>query len=504
MFDKIKRLGTDTAIYGVSTVVGRFLTYILTPIYANVLPSSDVGIVATVFSYIAFLNVFFGYGMESAFMKYRSTLEIGSEKQNFTVPFFSLTVSSIVLAALMIWQRGNLAVLAGDPSTYVQLVQYVAVIVCLDTIAIVPFASLRLARKAKQFAAIKLTSIIVNVACNLLFLIKYHTGIEGIFYSNMISSAIVLVMLASTIVANLSIRWNAALYESLLRFGLPYIPAGIATMMIQVIDRPILLALTDESTVGIYQANYRLGIFMMLVVSMFDFAWRPFLLTHAKDPDAKQIFARVLTYFVLLMTGVLLVLSFFIEDIVKLPIFWRHSILPAEYWHGLAIVPVVLLGYLFLGVSNNFVAGIYIEKKTQHLPANTFIGAIINVAANFLLIPYMGIMGAALATLLSYAAMAVGLYFVVQRFYPIRYEFGRIGKIVLAGGVVFVLSYFVRWESFEILWKVALLVLFVALMYWMKFFEQSELRAIARSLTRQRGDEVSSSVSSTNGFSEPK
>jgi hypothetical protein len=116
----------------------------------------------------------------------------------------------------------------------------------------------------------------------------------------------------------------------------------------------------------------------------------------------------------------------------------------------------------------------------------------------------MGIMGAALATLLSYAAMAVGLYFVVQRFYPIRYEFGRIGKIVLAGGVVFVLSYFVRWETFEILWKVALLVLFVALMYWMKFFEQSELRAIARSLTRQRGDEVSSSVSSTNGFSEPK
>jgi O-antigen/teichoic acid export membrane protein len=504
MFDKIKRLGTDTAIYGISTIVGRFLTYILTPVYANVLPSSDVGIVATVFSYIAFLNVLFGYGMESAFMKYRSTLEVGDERQNFTVPFFSLTVSSLVLAALMIWQRGSLAALAGDPSTYVPLVSYVAVIVCLDTIAIVPFASLRLAQKAKQFAAIKLVSIVVNVACNLLFLIKYRTGIEGIFYSNMISSGVALVLLVPTILSNLRFSWNSTLYESLLRFGLPYVPAGIAGMMIQVIDRPILLALTDESTVGIYQANYRLGIFMMLVVSMFDFAWRPFFLTHAKDPDAKQMFARVLTYFVLLMTGVLLVLSFFLEDIVKPPIFWHHSILPAEYWHGLAIVPVILLGYLFLGVSNNFVAGVYIEKKTQHLPAITFIGAIINVVVNFLLIPYLGIMGAAFATLMSYAAMAIALYLVVQRFYPVHYEFGRIGKVALAGAVVFLLYYFVRLESFEFLWKVILLVLFVALMYWMKFFEETELNVITRLFTRQRGDEEPSSESSTNGFSEPK
>jgi O-antigen/teichoic acid export membrane protein len=502
MFDKIKRLGTDTAIYGVSTVVGRFLTFILTPIYANVLSSSDVGVIATTFSYIAFLNVLFGYGMESAFMKYRSTLEVGNEKQNFTVPFLSLTISSLVFAALMMWQGSALANLAGDRATYTPLVSYTAIILFLDTIAIVPFASLRLARKAKRFAAIKLTGIIANVTCNLLFLLMYHTGIEGIFYSNIISSAIALVMLMPTILSNLNGKWNGTLYEALLRFGLPYVPAGIATMMIQVIDRPILHALTNASTVGIYQANYRLGIFMMLIVSMFDFAWRPFFLTHAKDPDAKQLFARVLTYFVLLMTGVFLLLSFLLEDVVKLPIFWGHSILPPEYWHGLAIVPVVLLGYMFLGISNNLVAGIYIEKKTQHLPANTFIGAFINIAANVLLIPFMGIMGAALATLFSYAAMACALYFVVQRFYPIKYEFDRITKIAIAGGVVFLLYHFVKLDSFEVVWKFGLLMLFVALMYGMKFFEQSELKAITRSLTGKRGSETQLPVS--DGFSEPK
>ncbi len=503
MFDKIKRLGTDTAIYGVSTIVGRFLTFILTPIYANVLPSSDVGVIATAYSYIAFLNVLFGYGMESAFMKYKSTLEVGSEKQNFTVPFLSLTISSLVFAAVMIWQGSGLARLAGDPATYSSLVPYIALIVCLDTIAIVPFASLRLARKARLFASIKLASIVVNVACNLVFLIQYHTGIEGIFYSNIISAAVALLLLLPTIVSHFTLQWSGLLYRALLRFGLPYVPAGIATMMIQVIDRPILLALTDKSTVGIYQANYRLGIFMMLVVSMYDFAWRPFFLTHAKDPEAKQLFARVLTYFVLLMTGVFLVLSFFLEDVVKLPIFWGHSILPSEYWHGLAIVPVVLLGYLFLGISNNLVAGIYIEKKTQHLPANTFIGAFINVAANFLLIPIMGIMGAALATLISYAAMAVALYFVVQQFYPVKYEFGRIGKIAVAGFAVFLLYYFVQLESLEVLWKVSLLVLFVALMYAMKFFDQSELKAIARAFRREPSGDLQA-VNTTNGFSEPK
>lgn len=501
MLDKIKRLGTDTAVYGVSTIVGRFLTYILTPVYANVLPSSDVGIVATVFSYIAFLNVLFGYGMESAFMKYRSAMEVGNEKQNFSVPFGSLLASSIVFSGIMIWQRTALASSIGDSAAYAPLVVYAAVIVFLDTVSIIPFALLRLQRKAKLFAAIRLTSIVVNVICNLVLLISYHLGVEGIFISNVISSSLTVVLLLPTIASQFTISWNGKLYNALLRFGLPYVPAGLATMMIQVIDRPILLALTDKSTVGIYQANYRLGIFMMLVVSMFDFAWRPFFFTHAKDPDAKAVFARVLTYFVLLMTAVFLLLSFFLEDVVKLSIFWGHSILPPEYWYGLSIVPVVLLGYMFLGISNTIVAGIYIEKKTAHLPGITFIGASINVAANFLLIPVMGIMGAALATLLSYSAMCVALYIVVQRIYPISYEFTRTVKIAVAGGAVFALFHFIRFDAFELAWKVGLLILFGVMMYRLRFFDQSEIEAMKRVF---RGRNSGEPAPSANGLSDPK
>lgn len=482
--EKIKRLGTDTAIYGVSTIFGRFLNFLLTPIYTYVLQPSDFGVVAIVYSYIAFLNVMYGYGMESAYLKYATTLELGTKKENFSVPFFSLCCTGVLFSGLIAWNTAPLAHLSKIPGAYHHVVHYAAGIILLDTVAIIPFACLRLERKAAHFAFIRLISIVINIGCNILLLFVYHMGIEGVFLSGLISSAITLLMLAPTIVGNFSLTHSKELYRALLQFGLPYVPAGLATMMIQVIDRPILEALTDEATVGIYQANYRLGIFMMLLVSTYDFAWRPFFLSHAKDSEAKQLFARILTYFLLFAIGAFLVLSFFLEDVVKLPLFAGRTIIEKRYWGGLHIVPVVLLAYVFLGVSNNMVAGIYIEKKTQKLPAITFLGAFVNVIANFLLIPFLGIMGAAIATLVSYAVMAVAVYFTVQRFYPVRYEYERIWKMAIAAGVVFCLHQFVELESYEVLWKVALLMLFVALMYFMRFFHPSELRVMSRLIRR--------------------
>jgi O-antigen/teichoic acid export membrane protein len=488
MFDKIKLLGTDTAIYGVSTILGRFLTFLLTPIYANILPPSDVGIVATVYAYIAFLSVLYTYGMESAYLKYSSTLELGNQKQTFTIPCLSLLVTSLFFSGLILLFPHPVAEAIHLPESYERVVLYAAAILFLDAVVIVPFAHLRMVRKAKMFATIKVVNIVINVSLNILFLVKYNLGVEGIFLAGLLASASSVVMLLPTIISNVTVKLPAKLYGALLRFGLPYVPAGLATMMIQVVDRPILESLTDTATVGIYQANYRLGIFMMLIVSMFDFAWRPFFLTHAKDTDAKPLFARVLTYFVLVTSMVLLVLCFFLDDVIRWKVFWGHSILPEPYWPGLAIVPVILLAYMFLGVSNNLVAGIYIEKKTQHLPLVAFTGAFINVAANFLLIPPLGIMGAAVATLLSYAIMTVVLYFIVQRFYPVEYEWLRIAKIAFSAGVVFLVDRLVVFESFGLVWKLILLVLFVMLMYWMKFFNRSELNRFV-SLFKRKTDE---------------
>jgi O-antigen/teichoic acid export membrane protein len=315
-------------------------------------------------------------------------------------------------------------------------------------------------------------------------LLVFHAGLEGIFVSGLIASAFTVVTLLPTIAKNFRWDFSSSLYRALLAFGLPYVPSGLAAIVIQVVDRPVMLYLTNKTTVGVYQANYRLGIFMMLIVSMFDYAWRPFFLSHAAEPGAKKMFARVLTYFVTATSFVLLVLSFFIGDIVRIK-FSGHYLIHPSYWGGLSIVPVVLLAYLFLGVYNNLVAGIYIEKKTQKLPAITLAGAAANVAANFLLIPVMGMMGGAVATLLAYMVMAGALYVTVRQFYPVPYEWGRIGKVVLAGGIVEILFLTVNAGELRILWNIALLLLFGALLALLRFVDPEELQAL-RSL-RHRG-----------------
>jgi O-antigen/teichoic acid export membrane protein len=222
---------------------------------------------------------------------------------------------------------------------------------------------------------------------------------------------------------------------------------------------------------------------MMLIVSTFDFAWRPFFLNNAGEPDAKHLFARVLTYFFLVMTGCFLLISFFIADAVTFPIYHGRSLIAPEYWSGLSIVPIVLAAYIFLGIANTMVAGIYIEKQTKRLPLMTFVGAAVNVIANLLLIPSFGITGAAVATLLSYAAMAAVLYVIVQRVYPVEYEFVTMAKIALAAALVFLLFQFVHLPSAQALWKVGLLFLFGVLVYAMKVFSADELRRLKRAFT---------------------
>jgi O-antigen/teichoic acid export membrane protein len=491
VLDKIKRLGTDTAVYGVSTVLGRFLTFFLTPFYTHILRPEDMGIVATMYAYIAFLNVVYGYGMESAFMKYVSTLEVGDRKQNFSVPFLSVTVTAALFSgAGFLWSH-PLAGLADLPTRYDNLIGYSALILFLDAVAIIPFAHLRMVRKARTFAAIKMANIVITVVCNLVFLLHYGMGVEGIFLSGVIASASTLVLLLPTVAAHLTLHWSRPLYRALLRFGLPYVPAGLATMMIQVINRPILDALCGLAAVGVFQANYRLGIFMMLVVSMVDFAWRPFFFSHAQEPDARPLFARVMTYMVLCTSGIFLTLSLFVGDLVRAPLFLGRPLVAPAYWSGLDIVPTVLLGYLFLGIYNNLLAGIYIEKRTSLLPPITIAGAVVNVAANYALIPLIGLQGAALATLMSYVAMAGVLYAVVRRIYPVPYEWGRLAKIAGATAFVFLLSLAVPTDPSAILWKSGLLVLFGVSMIVMKFFVPSELRALSR-LVRRRGPARSS------------
>lgn len=490
MFSQIKRLGADTAIYGISTIVGRFLTFLLVPFYTNVLTTSQYGIVANIYSYLAFLNVLYNYGMESAYFRYASSLEEGDAKEKFSTPFFSVLVTSTLFSGLIFAFAVPLthAFLIGE--SFYRILQYSAGILFFDALVIVPFASLRLASRARFFAMLKIINIVSNVVFNIVSLLWLKWGVEGIFISGFASSALTFVLLLPHIVRSTAWKFSPTLYAALLRFGLPYVPVGLSGMVLQVIDRPMLKAITNDSNVGIYQANYRLGIFMNLVTSMFDYAWKPFFLSHAKDNDAKELFARVMTYFLVVMSGIFLLISIFISDLVRIRILGHHLIHP-DYWSGLGVVPVVLLAYIFGGISIHLNAGIFIEKRTAYLLPTSILAAVSNIVANFFLIPIYGIMGAAYATLIAYAISALALYAIVQRFYRVEYEFLRIAK--LAASVCVVYALYVSSESYgfaTLVVKIALCAVWPLILFAMRFFDPDELSRIAgivRSSSRTSG-----------------
>jgi len=218
-------------------------------------------------------------------------------------------------------------------------------------------------------------------------------------------------------------------------------------------------------------------------VAAFRFAWHPFFLSTSKQDDAPLIFARVLTYYLIVTGFFFLVISFFIEEIVHFQLF-GISLMRLEYVEGIKIVPVVMLAYLMLGVYTNFVVGIYLKKKTVYIPFATGTGALVSVVVNILLIPSMGIMGAAWATFISYVAMALVLYLVTRRLYPVPYEIGRIVKILIVfAGVFFLYTHVFMGEA--AIYRVLLLASLFPLLWVFRFYVPDEISAV-RKLFRSR------------------
>ncbi len=474
MFDKIKELTKDTIIYGISTIVGRFLNFLLVPFYTNVFSPADVGVYSNIYAYIAFLNIIFIYGMDAAFMKYSSIASTDKKKVAYSTAFLCVLTSSLILSLILFLFRNNFIKLIEIPPEYSYLYYYLILIVLVDTIAIVPYANLRLQRKSVKFTLIRLSNIITNIILNFVLVLKFKMGIEAIFIANLLASAISLLLLLPDIINNFVLKLEKIFLRPMLKFAIPYLPASIAATIVQVIDRPIVLALTNQETLGIYQANYKLGIFMMLIVQMFQFAWQPFLLSTAKEENAKEIFSKVLTLFLIATSIVWIILSLFIDNLAMLKFYGNISLIGYRFWNGLQIVPIILLAYLFNGMYVNFQAGLYIEEKTKYFSVVTGLGAIVNVFVNFILIPPLGIMGAALATLVSYVIMAFTLFLFSQKVYSIKYDYEKISKLLL---LIFVscVAYYIFYynNSLTIPVKIIFIITFLALLFILNILDRN-------------------------------
>jgi O-antigen/teichoic acid export membrane protein len=488
MIEKLRSLTSDTLVYGMSTILGRFLTFLLTPIYTNYLSKAELGETAYLYSLIAFVNILYGFGLDSAFFKFYDKDNRSTTERVFSVAFVMIlavsgaitlliTATSTTCAqALDVWSRkagmGDVVAIAGWIAFY-------------DALTVIPYAALRMARKARRFAMTKFAVIVINVIANLVLVVGMKQGIMGVFVAGMISSIAGVLLVAPEIAQYLRTEFDKPLLRDMLTFGLPTIPAGFAAMMLQVIDRPIMQLVAGADEVGLYQANFRLALPMMMMVTMFEYAWKPFFLSHSSPQEARTLFPRVMTYFTVVCSVVFLATSLLMEYVVTMPFIGGRFINPA-YWSGLGIIPIVLFAYFFLGLYTNLTAGIYIRKRTAYLPIATGTAAGVKVLFNLALVPLIGMWGAAWATVVAYGVSAFMLCRLSLKIFPLQYEWRRIFALVLITALVFVAATMLT-KNMSVLVAIALrsACVLVPVMIFSLFFLQPDERVLFQRLWKK-------------------
>ncbi len=483
MKGSIKTLANDTIIYGLSSVLGRFLSFILTPIYTNYLLPVEYDFVIYSFSIVAFLNVIYALGMESAYFRFYNFENKEESKKAFTNSYITNNLIAIFITMFFLFSSQYFGYkIASNKISNPGFLFFVAMLMpMMDSLTYVPFAHLRMSRQAKKFAILKFLTILITVILNFVFLIYFQLQALGVFLAQIIGSSIAFFYFIPIIKDNILLNIDTKLFKNMLKFAIPTIPASLSSIILQVADRPILKELTQsEMAITTYQVNYRLGIPMMIFVTVFEYAFKPFYLSLIKESNIKETLSRIFTYFTLIGCLLFLIFSFFIEYLVRLPFIGGKLINPI-YWDGLNIVPIILSAYFFNGLFVNFSAGFIIEKQTKYLPISVGIAAIVNIVANFILIPIYGYIGAAWATFLSYFVSMLILYILSRNVYSIKYEWKRVFLIIISTIIIFISNYLIVinfGDMEKFLTKVAFIFLFLFMLYIFGFFNRQEMSII--------------------------
>jgi O-antigen/teichoic acid export membrane protein len=433
MLRELRGLAKETAIYGLSTVLGRMLSFLLTPLFTHLLIPAESGVVQTVYACVGFFAVVYGLGLDVAYLRL-GRRDGKPDDAAFTGAWGTVVVLAFAVSGLIHLFATPAAAAIGIPVEFATIVRYAAWILAVDAAALIPYTELRGSHHAGTYAGIKIVNIVMTLALSWIFVRRMQMGVSGVFLANLVASCASLAMLSPVLISRLAAPDRERM-RSMLAFGLPLAVAGIGSMVVQVADRPLMTRLIGGSEglsmSGIYGSCYKLGIFMMLIVNMFDQAWKPFVLERAEREGVDRLIARVLTYFAVISCWAFLGIAFFVDGFVKSPLFHGHALFGPAYWSGLPIVPIVTLGYLFNGLYYVMLAPLMIDKRMTSVGIATWIGALINIGMNILVIPRWGMMGAAWATCVAYIAMAAAVWHLGRRTRQTPYEWGRLGVIAI-------------------------------------------------------------------------
>jgi O-antigen/teichoic acid export membrane protein len=481
-----KKLFQQTFIYGLATVLPRALAIVLVPLYTSVLDPSDFGVYATLMSYIILGNVLLSYGMETAFFRFINK-EISQKKTVQSTALVSVTISSLSFFIVAYLFRDRLAQLIDFDITFVR---YALLILLLDALVIIPFVWFRANEKPKKYAVIKIVNVCINLGCNLFFFLVLPRLIAGdttsifssiyteenkvvyVFISNVIASGVTLLLVAP-LYFKIGFKFNTTIWKQMLKYAFPVLIAGIAFSINEAFDKILLKYLLPENIadteVGVYAACYKLGVFMTLFATAFRLGIEPFFFNHAKEANAKTTYATITKYFAICGSIILLFVIVYID-------FFKALLIKNEaYWVALSIVPIILLANLCLGIYHNLSVWYKVTDRTKYGAYISVMGACITLGLNFMLIPKISYMGAAIATLAAYGAMMCVSYILGRKYYKVPYDVMRIGGYLFVAIIFAGISFYIFDRNLWI--GTALLLVFLLGVF---FLERQEIQRIIK------------------------
>jgi O-antigen/teichoic acid export membrane protein len=483
-----KKLVGQTAVYGISSIVGRALTFLLVPLYTDRFPAAEYGIVTELYAYVAFLNIMFTYGMESAYFRF-ATRQGTDRRQLYDQVLSLLLVSSLVLSGLLMLLSPALASVLHYPGREKYLI-WLALVMGIDAVTAIAFARLRLENKARKVAAVRFINILLNVGLSLFFIVlcpdilagKYLTGLQPlvravynpelgvgyVFLIGLLANACYLPMLWREL-TDFKFRLNLEPLRPMIQYAYPLMLMGLAGMVNETFDRPLLKywlpegfypGQSNQTAMGIYGACYKLAIFMSLVIQAFRYAAEPFFFSQSTDKNSPATFALILKWFTLCCAFIFVFISVNLEDFGLL-------LRGPEYRTGLVVVPVLLMANLFLGVYYNLSVWFKLTDKTYYGTYISVGGAALTVLLNFLLIPLLGYMGSAVTTLACYFMMAVVCWRLGEKHFPVPYPVARLAAWLVVACTLVAASWYVPVADFWLrhAFHLGLCGLFVGLIY---------------------------------------
>lgn len=473
MKQHLKRLSKHTIIYGMGDVIIKAIAFLLIPLYTRHLTTMDYGELSLLQAIEIALPIILSFGFNSAILKVFHDYDTQVEKKEvISTALLFIFLIALPICLLLIHNASFFARLIGfksidDATLYLQ---FIFISVFFSLFRLIALSVMRAYEQGILYSIINIVNFTLLVSLNIYNVAFLEKKILGIVQSSAMTSFLIFLLIAIVLFRRIKFSFSKQKLKELFNFGLPLVPGGLAAWTLTLADRYLLKFLSTSEQVGLYEIGYKFGMILnMLLIHPFRTAWLPFMFSIQKENRAKRIYSVVLTYYLCLATFIWLGISILAREVVILTT-------TEKFFPGYQAIPLIALANLFYGIYYTVDVGVLVRSKTGAYASITGIGALLDIGLAFLLIPDYGIIGAAVAKVLSYSTLAILMYIVAQRLYPIKYEFNRILKLLFVGGMLYSISFFVPSSS---IWlciaiKMILILVFPILLLLFGFFTSEE------------------------------